>query len=71
MTFDNKGGQPIVPGNYTIVLRGQTQVPNPKQQQQPKNAPANIVEHSTPIEVAIVPKHVAPRSAAMPSADAA
>jgi hypothetical protein len=56
INFDIKGV--LVPGNYTIVLRGQTQPPNPKQNNQKQNGPPNIIEHSTPIEIAIVPKQV-------------
>lgn len=55
LTFDSK--TPVPPGNYTLVLRGQTQAVAPKQPL-PKGGPANIVEHAPPISLIIVPKQV-------------
>ncbi|MCI0680718.1 MAG: PPC domain-containing protein [Gemmataceae bacterium] len=48
----------VLPGNYTVVLRGQTQPPPPNQQPKP-GAPRNIVQTAPPIAVTIVPKQLA------------
>ncbi len=55
LPFDAK--TTVLPGNYTLVLRGQTQPVNPKQ---PAKGPApnNIVEHAPPIQLTIVPKQL-------------
>src|SRR5262249_23132573 len=59
LTLDIKGNAAdrIVAGTYTIVLRGQTQPVNPKDNPNQKKAgPPNIIEHSTPIELVILPR---------------
>ena len=61
LTFDIKGNgaDKIVPGTYTIVLRGETQPVNPKNNGGGKKGgggPPNIIEHSAPIELVILPK---------------
>ena len=48
----------VLPGNYTVVLRGQTQPPQPNQQPKP-GGPRNIVQTAPPIAVTIVPKQLA------------
>jgi hypothetical protein len=48
----------VLPGNYTVVLRGQTQAPQPNQQPKP-GGPRNIVQTAPPIAVTIVPKQLA------------
>jgi hypothetical protein len=48
----------VLPGNYTLILRGQTQPPNPNQQPM-KGAPRNIVQTTPAIAVTIVPKQLA------------
>ena len=49
----------MMPGNYTIVLRGQSQPTNPKDNANKKVVgPPNLIEHSIPIEIAIVPKQI-------------
>lgn len=48
----------VLPGNYTVILQGQTQAP--KQNQQPKpGGPRNLIQTSPPIFVTIVPKQLA------------
>ncbi|MEI7687253.1 MAG: PPC domain-containing protein [Planctomycetota bacterium] len=54
LTFDSK--TPIAPGNYTVVLRGQTQPATGKPPV--KGAPTNFIEHATPVALTIVPKQV-------------
>ncbi|MCS7047155.1 MAG: PPC domain-containing protein, partial [Gemmataceae bacterium] len=56
VSLDSKGT--VLPGNYTLVLRGQTQPPNPNQQPNPK-APRNLIEAAPPIDVTIVPRQLA------------
>jgi hypothetical protein len=60
LTFDIKGNgaDKIVPGKYTIVLRGETQPVDKKNNNGNKKpgGPPNIVEHSVPIELEILPK---------------
>ena len=62
LTFDIKGAgaDKIVPGTYTIVLRGQTQAVDPKNNggggKKGGGGAPNIIEHSTPIELVILPK---------------
>ena len=60
LTFEIKGNgaDKIVPGTYTIVLRGQTQPVDPKNNGGNKKpgGPPNIIEHSMPIELVILPK---------------
>ena len=53
--LDPKGQQPLLPGLYTIALRGQTQPINPKQQQQPTKpgGPPNFVQVSQPTELEV------------------
>ncbi len=46
-----------LPGNYTLVLRGQTQPIN-NNKPPAKGAPPNIVEHSPPIQLTIIPKQL-------------
>lgn len=48
----------VLPGNYTVVLRGQSQPPLPNQQPKP-GGPRNIVQTAPPIAVTIVPKQLA------------
>lgn len=48
----------VLPGNYTVVLRGQTQPPQPNQQPKP-GGPRNLIQTSPPIDVTIVPKTLA------------
>lgn len=52
LSFDSK--TPTPPGRYTLILRGQTQPPTPKAPV--KGAPPNIMEHSAPISLVILPK---------------
>jgi hypothetical protein len=55
--FDSKGGAALPPGNYTIVLRGQTQPPNPKGAPPGmKGAPANYVQVTPPIALTVMAK---------------
>jgi hypothetical protein len=55
LSFDSK--TTVLPGRYTLVLRGQTQPANAKQP--PKgNAPPNIIEHAPPIQLTVVPKQI-------------
>jgi hypothetical protein len=59
LTLDLKNNalDKIGPGVYTIVLRGQSQPVNPKDNPNKKTAgPPNLIEHSIPIEVTIVGK---------------
>lgn len=48
----------VLPGNYTLVLRGQTQDPKAKPPTKPGGA-ANIVQAAPPIAITIVPKQLA------------
>ncbi len=48
----------VLPGNYTVVLRGQTQPPQPNQQPKP-GGPRNLIQTTPPIFVMIVPKTLA------------
>src|SRR5262249_47974663 len=58
LVIDYKG--PASPGNFTLILRGQTQPPNPKQPQPPKaGGPVNLVQHTTPIQLTVIPKSLA------------
>jgi hypothetical protein len=59
-TLDNKGGAVLPPGTYTIVLRGQTQVPNPKAPPPAmvKGAPINHIQACTPITLVVIPKQL-------------
>jgi hypothetical protein len=59
-TFDNKGGVALPPGNYTIVLRGQTQLVNPKAPppKMGKGGPINHIQASTPISLTVIPKQL-------------
>jgi hypothetical protein len=53
LSFDSK--TTVQPGNYTLILRGQTIAPNAKQP--PKaGGPPNIIEHAPPIQLTIIPK---------------
>jgi hypothetical protein len=68
LTFDIKGNgaDKIVPGTYTIVLRGETQPVDPKKNngnKKPGAGPPNIIEHSVPIELVILPKQGAKKGA--------
>jgi hypothetical protein len=54
-TLDSK--TTVLPGNYTLVLRGQTQPPQPNQQPKP-GGPRNIVQTAPPIALTIVPKQL-------------
>jgi hypothetical protein len=56
VTLDAKGNAKIIPGNYTIFVRGQTQPINPKQPPPKGKLPPNIVQVSLPVTVTIVPK---------------
>jgi hypothetical protein len=47
----------VLPGNYTLVLRGQTQPPQPNQQPKP-GGPRNIIQTTPPIALTIVPKQL-------------
>lgn len=48
----------VLPGNYTVVLRAQTQPQNPNQQPKP-GGPRNIIQTTPPIAVTIFPKALA------------
>ncbi len=48
----------VLPGNYTIVLRGQTNPPGPKPPPKP-GGPPNLIQAGTPISVTIIPKQLA------------
>jgi hypothetical protein len=55
LSFDSKAT--LLPGTYTIALRGQTQIP--KDGKQPaKGAPPNAVEYAPPIQLTVVPKQM-------------
>jgi hypothetical protein len=56
VTLDSK--TTVLPGNYTLVLRGQTQPPQPNQQPKP-GGPRNLIQMAPPIAVTIVPKQLA------------
>ena len=56
LTFDSKAT--VLPGNYTVVVRGQTQDPKGKPPTKPGGAP-NIVQAAPPVTVSIVPKQLA------------
>jgi hypothetical protein len=59
ITIDTKAGQGLAPGKYTIVLRGQTQPINPKQQNQPpKGGPVNHIQVTPPIVLTVIPKQL-------------
>jgi hypothetical protein len=54
--FEAKGAG-LAPGNYTLVLRGQTQPIQPKGgQPMPKGGPMNYVQYTPPIELTVLPK---------------
>ncbi len=55
IVIDTRTG--LSPGNYTLVLRGQTQPQKPNQPPQ-KNAPPNLVEYTTPVTLTVVPKQL-------------
>ena len=55
LILDAKGTSPA--GKFSLVLKGQT-APPPKQQP-PKNAPQNIQQYSTPLDVVLTPKALA------------
>jgi hypothetical protein len=55
-TLDSK--QTVLPGNYTLVLRGQTAPPQPNQQRKP-GGPPNLIQATPPITLTIVPKQLA------------
>src|SRR5206468_1574776 len=54
LTFDAKPN--VSPGNYTLVLRGQTQ---PVGKPPPKGSPPNQAQTAAPITLTIVPKQLA------------
>lgn len=56
-TFDSK--TTVLPGNYTIVLRGQTNAPGPKPAPKPGVGPVNLVQAAPPINLIVVPKQLA------------
>ncbi len=56
LTFDSK--TTVLPGNYTLVLRGQTLDPKAKPATKP-GGPVNIVQAAPPISVTVVPKQLA------------
>jgi len=57
--LDSKGGAALPPGQYTIVLRGQTQPINPKVPvQPPKGGPPNHVQVTPPIPLVVIPKQL-------------
>lgn len=56
INFDSK--TTVLPGNYTLILRGQTQDPKAKPATKP-GGPANFVQAAPPITVTIVPKQLA------------
>ena len=58
VTLDTKGGTQIPPGNYTVFLRGQTQVINPKAPPPKGPQPPNIIQVSMPVSVTVVPKQL-------------
>lgn len=55
LSFDSK--TTVQPGNYTLILRGQTVDPKTKQPAKGMATP-NIVEHAPPIALTIVPKQL-------------
>jgi hypothetical protein len=58
-TIDTKVGQGLAPGKYTLVLRGQTQPINPKQNNQPpKGGPVNHIQVTPPIVLTVIPKQL-------------
>jgi hypothetical protein len=59
----------ILPGTYTIVLHGSTQIPFNKDPKGPKQ-PINFVEFSTPVTLNVLPKSVAALALANPAATA-
>jgi len=56
VNLDNK--LTATPGNFTLILRGQTQPPQPNQQPKP-GGPRNLIQTTPPIAVTIVPKQLA------------
>jgi hypothetical protein len=55
-TLDSK--QTVLPGNYTLVLRGQTAPPQPNQPRKP-GGPPNLIQATPPISLTVVPKQLA------------
>jgi hypothetical protein len=56
--LDSKGGGALPPGHYTIVLRGQTQPPNPKGAPPGMKGPSNYVQVTPPIALTVIPKQL-------------
>jgi hypothetical protein len=55
--FELKGGVALAPGNYTLVLRGQTQPIQPKGGAvMPKGGPVNHVQYTPPIALTVLAK---------------
>jgi hypothetical protein len=56
--FEAKGGAALAPGNYSLVLRGQTQPINPKGggAAMQKGGPMNYVQATPPIELTVTAK---------------
>jgi hypothetical protein len=66
-TIDTKVGQGLAPGKYTLVLRGQTQPINPKQNQPPKGGPVNHIQVTPPIVLTVIPKQLGKLTVAQPT----
>jgi hypothetical protein len=56
LNFDSK--TTVLPGTYTLIVRGQTQDPKLKPPTKP-GGPANLVQAAAPITVTVVPKQLA------------
>jgi hypothetical protein len=54
--FEAKGGKGLAPGQYTLVLRGQTQPIPAKGGAMPKGGPINYVQYTQPVELTVTAK---------------
>lgn len=59
VVIEAKGGQAVPPGNFTVVLRAQTQPIMQKPQPMKGGGPPNHVQHTQPVAVTVVPKQLA------------
>src|SRR5262249_1009375 len=58
------------PGTYHLVFRGQTQIPYNKDPTAPQKQPINVLQLSTPVALAVLPKAVATVTATVPNPNA-